>query len=75
MTVSGFVEVFTALSHQDMPGRGWNVLVGILSILAGIILLSYLGLSLLTLATIASIWLIVFGLMEITQAFRIRARH
>jgi uncharacterized membrane protein HdeD (DUF308 family) len=74
-TVSGFVEVFTALSHQDMPGRGWTVLVGVLSIVAGIVLLSYPGLSLLTLATIASIWLIIFGVMEIGAAFRIRAQR
>jgi uncharacterized membrane protein HdeD (DUF308 family) len=74
-TVSGFVEVFTALSHRDMPGRGWSGLVGVLSIIAGLILLSYPGLSLLTLATIASIWLVVFGLMEISAGFRLRSQR
>jgi uncharacterized membrane protein HdeD (DUF308 family) len=45
---------------------------GVLGTLAGIILLSWPGLSLLTLAVITGIWLIMFGFIEITIATRVR---
>jgi uncharacterized membrane protein HdeD (DUF308 family) len=46
--------------------------MGILSILAGIIVMAYPGLTLLGLAVILGIWLLVFGIMEMTAAFRLR---
>jgi uncharacterized membrane protein HdeD (DUF308 family) len=71
--VSGIVELFTALSHRQMRGRGWNAVMGILSVLSGIVVLAYPGISLLVLALVLSIWLLVFGAMQITLAFRIRS--
>ncbi len=70
--VSGVIDIFTALSHRGMPDRGWTVVMGILSALAGIIVLAYPGLTLVGLAVILGIWLLVFGIMEITAAFRLR---
>jgi uncharacterized membrane protein HdeD (DUF308 family) len=70
--VNGVIEIFTAISHREMPDRGWSAVMGILSILAGIIVMAYPGLTLLGLAVILGIWLLVFGIMEITAAFRIR---
>ncbi len=71
--VSGAVELFTAISHREMQSRGWNAVMGIFSILAGIVVLVYPGISLLVLAVVLSIWLLVFGAMQITVAFRIRS--
>ena len=71
--VSGTVELFTALSHREMRGRGWTAFMGILSIVAGVVVLAYPGISLLVLAVVLSIWLLVFGIMEIVLAFRIRS--
>lgn len=71
--INGTVEVFTALSHREMHGRGWSAFMGVLSIVAGIILLAYPGISLVALAVILSIWLLVFGFGEIFAAFRIRS--
>jgi uncharacterized membrane protein HdeD (DUF308 family) len=74
--VNGAVELFTALSHREMPSRGWTGFMGVLSIVAGLIVLAYPGISLLTLAIVLSVWLIFFGVMEISLAFRIRSlRH
>jgi len=70
--VNGTIEVFTALAHQGMPDRGWVVAMGLLSIVSGIIVLAFPGLTLLGLAVILGIWLLVFGTMEIAAAFRIR---
>jgi uncharacterized membrane protein HdeD (DUF308 family) len=70
--VNGFIEIFTALSHRGLPERGWTAVIGVLSVLAGLVVLSYPGLSLLGLATVLGVWLAIFGVMEITAAFRIR---
>jgi uncharacterized membrane protein HdeD (DUF308 family) len=70
--VSGVIDVFATIAHREMPGRGWSAVMGILSALAGIIVLAYPGLTLLGLAVILGIWLLVFGIMEITAAVRIR---
>ncbi len=71
--VSGAVELFMALSHPDMPHRGWNAVMGAISVLAGIVVLSVPGISLLVLAVVLSIWLVVFGVMQISMAVRIRS--
>jgi uncharacterized membrane protein HdeD (DUF308 family) len=71
--VSGAVELFMSLSHREMPHRGWNAVMGIISVLAGIVLLVYPGISLLVLAVVVSIWLLIFGVMQIMLAFRIRS--
>ena len=71
--VSGTVELFTALSHREMQGRGWTAFMGILSIVSGIVVLAYPGISLLVLAVVLSIWLLVFGVLQISLAFRLRS--
>jgi uncharacterized membrane protein HdeD (DUF308 family) len=67
--VSGAIEIFTALSHREMQGRGWSVLMGVLSVLAGLVILVYPGISLVVLAIFVSIWLLIYGAMEIALAF------
>ena len=71
--VNGAIELFTAISHRGMPERGWTAFMGVLSILAGIIVLAYPGLTLVTLAVILGIWLVIFGVMECVLAWRLRA--
>jgi uncharacterized membrane protein HdeD (DUF308 family) len=71
--INGATELFMALSHRGMPDRGWIGVVGVLSIIAGIILLAYPGISLVTLAVLLSVWLLVLGIMEISLAFRVRS--
>jgi len=73
--VSGSVELFTALSFRAMPGRGWTIFMGLLSIVAGVILLVYPNISLWTLVVLVSIWLLVYGFMEVSLAFRLRSVH
>jgi uncharacterized membrane protein HdeD (DUF308 family) len=70
--VNGLIEIFTAVAHRDVPDRGWTVLMGVLSIFAGLIVLAYPGLSLFGLAVILGIWLLVFGILELMAAFRLR---
>ena len=71
--VDGAVELFTAASHREMPHRGWIAFTGILSIIAGIILLAYPGISVLVLAVVVGIWLIIYGAMLCSVAFQMRS--
>ena len=71
--VNGTTELFTAISQRELRGRGWNIFSGILGIIAGIILLVYPAISVLTLAIVVSIWLIVYGMMLISVAFQTRS--
>jgi uncharacterized membrane protein HdeD (DUF308 family) len=71
--VNGFTEIFNALAHRDYPNRGWTGFIGVLSIVAGIVVLAEPGISLVTLALVLGIWLIIYGVMEIAAAFRVRS--
>jgi uncharacterized membrane protein HdeD (DUF308 family) len=71
--INGTIEIFTALAHREMPERGWTMIMGLLSIAAGLIVLAYPGLSLISLAVILGVWLLVFGTMETVLAFRLRS--
>jgi uncharacterized membrane protein HdeD (DUF308 family) len=71
--VNGVIEIFTAAQHREMSGRGWRVFMGILSIIAGLILLAIPGISLLALVVVVSVWLILVGLLEISFALRLRS--
>ena len=71
--VNGAVEAFTALSHRGMQGRGWTIFMGLLSIVAGIVVLVYPGISLATLAVVLGFWLLLYGVMEVVLAFRLRS--
>jgi uncharacterized membrane protein HdeD (DUF308 family) len=72
--INGTVEIFTAATEgKDLPGRGWTIAMGVLSVVAGIIVLADPGISLLTLAIVLGCWLLVFGIMEIVAAFQLRS--
>lgn len=71
--VSGLIEVFTALADRGMRGRGWTVLMGVLSMIAGLIVLLYPGISLLAMTIVLGAWLVVYGVMQVVLAFRLRS--
>jgi uncharacterized membrane protein HdeD (DUF308 family) len=71
--VNGSIELFAALSHRETSHRVWMSVLGILSIVAGLVLLVYPGLSLVALYVIVSVWLLIFGFTEISVAWQIRA--
>ena len=70
--VNGTIELFTALSQRGMPERGWTAVIGVLSVLAGVVVLIYPGESLLTLSIVLGIWLLIYGVMEMVASFRVR---
>jgi len=60
------------VSESDLPGRGWYIAAGIISLLAGLVVLvwPFDSIAVLTLAT--GIWLVIIGITQIIQAFQAR---
>lgn len=68
----GVAEAASAISDPGAPGRGWQIFLGIITLIAGIIVMSYPISSLATLTLVTGIWLIVIGAFEIIASFGIR---
>jgi uncharacterized membrane protein HdeD (DUF308 family) len=70
--VDGIGLVISAAEHRNMPGRGLSLLSGVLGIIAGLILLVWPAISILTLAVLAGVWLVVLGVTQLTVAVQLR---
>ncbi|MEU4412340.1 HdeD family acid-resistance protein [Nocardia salmonicida] len=68
----GVAVLFAALSESGVPGRGWQIFYGIISALAGVVLIVWPISSLSTLVWVVGIFLIIIGVMEIITAFGVR---
>lgn len=68
----GVAEAASAISDEDTPGRWWMVFLGVVTVIAGIVLLAYPMSSLATLTFVVGIWLVVIGILEIITSFGIR---
>ncbi|WP_018602613.1 DUF308 domain-containing protein [Mycobacterium sp. 155] len=77
----GVSEVVLAVSYRDLPGKGWPIFSGVVSVAAGVTLLAWPINSIVTLAMVTGAFLIVIGLMQVVKAFQFRggakavARH
>ena len=69
----GVSAVALAISYPGFPGRGWSIFFGIISAIAGVVVLAYPFDSIVTLALVVGIWLIILGVMEVISAFGIRS--
>jgi uncharacterized membrane protein HdeD (DUF308 family) len=70
--VDGVSLIVSGVEYRGMPSRGWTIFSGILSVIAGLILLVWPAISVLTLAILAGIWLLVIGFMQIGIALQLR---
>ena len=68
----GVATSASAISDPDTPGRGWEIFVGIITLIAGIVVLASPLTSLATLTLVVGIWLVVIGVFEIFASFGIR---
>ena len=60
-------------SAEGGGSRGWNIFGGIVMLIGGFVVLVWPGISLVTLAWVAGIWLIVGGIFEIIASFKLRS--
>jgi uncharacterized membrane protein HdeD (DUF308 family) len=68
----GVATAVSAISDPTLPGRAWEIFVGAIAIIAGVIMLASPFESLATLTLVVGIWLIVIGVFEAVSAFGIR---
>jgi uncharacterized membrane protein HdeD (DUF308 family) len=68
----GVSELTLAISHREIPGRGWLVFGGVISDLAGIVVIAWPFSSIIALALVTGIWLVIIGIARIVSAFRAR---
>ncbi len=66
-TISGVIEIFHGFAGEHGSGRGWHVAGGLLSLVAGIIVLVYPAASLVTIAWVMGLLLVFYGAMAIAR--------
>jgi uncharacterized membrane protein HdeD (DUF308 family) len=68
----GVAEAALAISHPGLPSRGWHIFLGVLTAIAGMIVLTYPFDSIVMLAIVTGVWLIVIGTCQMIWAFQAR---
>ncbi|MCC3330614.1 HdeD family acid-resistance protein [Nocardia abscessus] len=68
----GVALLVAALSEPGTPGRWWQVFFGLVTAVAGVVLIVWPVRSVATLAVLAGVWLIIIGIMEVIVAFGVR---
>jgi uncharacterized membrane protein HdeD (DUF308 family) len=71
--IGGIIEFVSLVAGPKRPQRGWSILLAILTVIAGIIVLSYPTPSLVTLAIIFGVWLIIWGIVMTALAVTARS--
>jgi uncharacterized membrane protein HdeD (DUF308 family) len=69
----GVATMVSAISDPTLPGRGWEIFISAISLIAGVVMLAVPFESLAILTQVVGIWLIVLGVFEIVSAFGIRS--
>jgi uncharacterized membrane protein HdeD (DUF308 family) len=68
----GVATTAMGISDRFLPGRGWAIFFGVITILAGLVVLAWPFDSIAILTLVVGSWLVVIGLFEIVEAFMIR---
>lgn len=71
--VQGVTELFVAIGHAELRNRTWIVVSGILSVIAGGVVVLYPSVSLVFLTFVLGFWLILFGAALIGRGFLLRS--
>ena len=68
----GVAETALAINHKELPERGWHIFLGVLTVLAGMVVVALPITSIVVLATVAGAWLVVIGTAQIVWALKAR---
>jgi len=68
----GVAVAASAISHRELPARAWAIFLGVISPIAGLVVLAWPFDSIAVLAIVAGIWLVIIGMTEIVSAFATR---
>ena len=70
--VQGISALMSGIAIRGANGAGWLIFFGVISLLAGIVVVSAPVSSVTALAVLTGVWFIVMGIMEIVGAFALR---
>ncbi|MGW6390486.1 HdeD family acid-resistance protein [Streptomyces sp. NPDC055103] len=70
----GITQTVAAASDPAMPARGWQIFLGIVSAVAGVVLIVSPLESATVLTVLVGVWLLAVGVAELVTAFMIRSR-
>ncbi|MER7838498.1 HdeD family acid-resistance protein [Streptomyces sp. NPDC096040] len=75
--IRGITQTIAAMHDPGTPARGWMIFLGIVTFIAGVVLIVSPFRSVAVLTLVAGIWLVVVGIVEIISSFGIhsRAKH
>jgi uncharacterized membrane protein HdeD (DUF308 family) len=68
----GVAETVLAINHKELPERGWHIFTGVLSTVAGMVVIVLPFSSIVVLAIVAGAWLVVIGTTQIVWAVKAR---
>jgi uncharacterized membrane protein HdeD (DUF308 family) len=68
----GVATAVSAISDPTLPGRGWQIFIGVITLIAGVVVLASPFESIATLILVVGIWLVVIGVFEVVSSFGIR---
>ncbi|MEV6180395.1 HdeD family acid-resistance protein [Streptomyces sp. NPDC052016] len=72
--IRGITQTLAAASDRGMPARGWQIFLGVVTFVGGIVMIDWPFASVAVLTLVGGIWLVVVGVVEIVTALRIRGR-
>ncbi|MEU2435253.1 HdeD family acid-resistance protein [Streptomyces rubradiris] len=70
----GITQFLAAVHDPRMPARGWQILLGVLTFVAGVVLIDSPFESVAVLTLVGGIWLVAVGVVEVLTALRMRGR-
>lgn len=70
--VQGISALMSGIAIRGANGAGWLIFFGVISLIAGVVVVSAPVASVTALAVLTGIWFIVMGIMEIIGAFALR---
>jgi uncharacterized membrane protein HdeD (DUF308 family) len=70
--IRGVADIIEGIANPGMPARGWIIFIGVLSLLAGLVVLAWPAITLEALVWVTGLWLVVLGIIEIIGSFQLR---
>ncbi|MFE0255367.1 HdeD family acid-resistance protein [Streptomyces sp. NPDC059010] len=70
----GITQTLAAASDRSMPARGWQIFLGVVTVIGGIVLIDSPVESVTVLTLLGGWWLVAVGVVEIITGLRMRGR-
>jgi uncharacterized membrane protein HdeD (DUF308 family) len=68
----GVTATIVGVSESQLPARGWTIVTGIVSVIAGLVVVTWPFDSIAVLTLAVGIWLVVIGVIQVVQAIVMR---